>query len=354
MSDTQMGGLLNMGATCYANAVIQAFRHCKKIPWICEEGRYSTLFKKSPDATRETQQRVLKTFANMIQLLEKCKQKQSVRPADFWDKFHSCIRVHSYGTFEKFSRKMCHDSHEFYLCVLDIIHEATAQEVEMRITRPPPVTERDAHCIKALTAWKQQFSKTYSPFVDLFYGLYHYIVTCKGCGKESHRWEPFTELKGVPSETAAEGSLESMIQTEFSPVTIADYDCESCRPTRQEAVQTVSIWRLPFYLIVHLKRFTADGKKIRTRLAPLPLLGEEPTSFGQFFSPISPEYNEKQSYRLISIVDHHGSSTGGHYTSQCRSTGDPTKWRLYDDDNCHKIANPMFGESSYMLWFERT
>jgi len=289
----------------------------------------------------------------MIQLLEKCKQKQSVRPADFWDKFHSCIRVHSYGTFEKFSRKMCHDSHEFYLCVLDIVHEATAQEVEMRITRPPPVTERDAHCIKALTAWKQQFSKTYSPFVDLFYGLYHYVVTCKGCSKESHRWEPFTELKGVPSETAAEGTLESMIQTEFSPVTIADYDCESCRPTRQEAVQTVSIWRLPFYLIVHLKRFTADGKKIRTRLAPLPLLGEEPTSFGQFFSPISPEYNEKQSYRLISIVDHHGSSTGGHYTSQCRSTGDPTKWRLYDDDTCHKISNPMFGESSYMLWFER-
>jgi ubiquitin C-terminal hydrolase len=294
---------------------------------------------------------MLKSFANMIQLLEKCRQKQTVRPADFWDKFHACIRVHSYGTFEKFCQKMCHDSHEFYLCVLDIIHEATAQEVEMRITRPPPVTDQDKHCVKALTAWKQQFSKTYSPFVDLFYGLYHYVVTCKGCGAESHRWEPFTELKGVP--TGAEGTLESMIQAEFSPVTIADYDCEACRPKRQEAVQTVSVWRLPFYLIVHLKRFTADGKKIRTRLTPLPLLGEEPVSFGQFFSHISPEYIEKQSYRLISIVDHHGNSNAGHYTSQCRSTTDSSKWRLYDDDSCYEIANPQFGESSYMLWFER-
>jgi ubiquitin C-terminal hydrolase len=342
-----------MGATCYANAIIQALRHCKKIPWICQEGRYSTLFKKTPNPTRSTQQALMKSFANIVQLLEKCKNKQIVRPSDFWDKFHSCIRVHSYGTFEKFCQKMCHDSHEFYLCMLDILHEATAQEVEMRITRPPPTCVRDEHCTKALTAWKQQFSKTYSPFVDLFYGLYHYVVKCKGCGAESHRWEPFTELRGVPPVGADEATLKSMIEEEFRPVVISDYDCEACRPKRQEAVQTVAVWRLPFYLIVHLKRFSSDGKKIRTRLTSLPLLGEEPQSFIPFFSKESPEYTENQSYKLISIVDHHGSSTGGHYTSQCRSTADSTKWNVYDDETCHPIPNAMFGESSYMLWFER-
>ena len=352
-SESGMGGLVNMGATCYANAVIQALRHCKKIPWICEEGRYITLFKKSPEEVRDKQQRLLKSFANMVQLLEKCKSKQNVRPADFWEKLHACVRLHSFGTFEKFIMKMCHDSHEFYLCMLDILHEATAQEVEMRILRPPPQTTADEHCIKALTAWKQQFSKTYSPFVDLFYGLYHYVVTCKGCGKESHRWEPFTELKGVPPSAAAEATLGSMIEEEFRPVTISDYDCESCRPKRQEAVQTVSVWRLPFYVVIHLKRFTADGRKIRTRLTPLPLMGEGATTFSSFFSPNSPENNENQSYRLISIIDHHGSSNGGHYTTQCRSTTDSTKWNIYDDDSCHPISNPVFGESSYMLWFER-
>ena len=351
MGDLQMGGIVNMGMTCYANAVLQAFRHCKKIPWICKEERYSTLFKKNPDAMRDSQQRLFKSFSNVTQLLEQCKHKQSVRPADFWGKFHQCIRVHSFGTFEKFTSKMCHDSHEFYMCMLDILHEATAQEVEMRILRPAPVTETDKHCTQALTAWKQQFSKTYSPFVDLFYGLYHFVVTCKGCGKESHRWEPFTELKGVP--TGSDANLESMINEEFSPVTIADYDCESCRPTRKEAVQTVSIWRLPQYLIVHLKRFSSDGRKIRTRLTPLILMGEGLVSFKQFFSKESPEYNEKQPYKLISIVDHHGSANGGHYTAQCRSVADTTKWNLYDDDNCHPIPNPTFGERSYMVWFER-
>ena len=149
-SESGMGGLVNMGATCYANAVIQALRHCKKIPWICEEGRYITLFKKSPEEVRDKQQRLLKSFANMVQLLEKCKSKQNVRPADFWEKLHACVRLHSFGTFEKFIMKMCHDSHEFYLCMLDILHEATAQEVEMRILRPPPQTTADEHCIKAL------------------------------------------------------------------------------------------------------------------------------------------------------------------------------------------------------------
>ena len=40
------GGLINMGLTCYGNAVIQNLRHLSKLVWIMEDGKYNTLFKK--------------------------------------------------------------------------------------------------------------------------------------------------------------------------------------------------------------------------------------------------------------------------------------------------------------------
>lgn len=356
MGDTQLGGIVNMGMTCYANAVIQAIRHCKKIAWILEEGRYSTLFKKDTEGLRARQESLTKSFANTVQLLQQCKIRQSVRPADFWRKLHYCIEEHSFGAFEKFKEKVCHDSHEFYLCILDILHESTSQEVEMRIVRDEPTTESDKHCIEALNSWKRHFSKTYSPFVDLFYGLYHFVITCKGCGGCSHRWEPFTEMKGVlPTEISAGGiQLMDMIRDEFRPTTIPDYDCIKCRESgRKEAVQTVSVWRFPKYLVVHLKRFGNDSRKIHTPLAPLPNQGESLVSFESFFSDETPEKSGSCSYKLVSIVDHHGHSMAGHYTAQCRSIGDDTKWHIFDDDSCTPIQNPTFGSNTYLMWFER-
>ena len=39
------GGIVNIGFTCYANAVIQAFRNCIKIDEIFKEGNYDKILK---------------------------------------------------------------------------------------------------------------------------------------------------------------------------------------------------------------------------------------------------------------------------------------------------------------------
>jgi ubiquitin C-terminal hydrolase len=339
-----MGGLVNMGATCYANAIFQAIRHCSKIPWIFEEGRYSTLFRKEPDATRGKQQTLTATFANVIQLLQKCNKGQNVRPADFWTKFSPCIED---TIFDQFRIRMCHDAHEFFICILDILHEALAQETDMRILRPPPQTEADKHCIQALETWRRQFTKQYSPLVDLFYGLQHIVVKCKGCGNKSHRWETFTSLKAtIPQMTGSPPTIYDLLKEEYKPETISDYDCENCRPTRQEAEQTTYIWRLPYYLTFVIKRFGPNGQRINTPIAAL----DGGLRLGEFFSDESPEKVGVDTYQLHSIVDHHGHAGGGHYTTQCRSKG---QWHLYDDDSVHQIGGPMFGSATYILWFER-
>lgn len=336
-----------MGLTCYANSVLQCFRHCPKIPWIFRDTQFMNFFQESPSPTRDAQQKLCTSFADIVQLLGRCKRGQSVRPADFWMKFRDAVDDTG---FEHLIQRIPHDSHEFYICLLDLLHEAIAQEVTMKILRTDPRTPEERRCIQALETWRQEFEKKYSPLVDLFYGLYHVTIECKGCGNKTHRWETFTSIKGtVPSEGAEPPTLEEMIREEMKPELIPGYDCEKCRPVKQDATRTVRIWRLPLYLTVVLKRFTPDGRKIHRPMAPL---SDGPVNFQSLFSEESPEYDGDLSYSLFGIVDHHGSAGGGHYTAQCKMI-QSNDWYIYDDESAHPIPHPMYGGSTYMLWFER-
>ena len=344
-----LGGIVNMGLTCYANVILQAFRHCEKIPWIFAEGRYSTLFEKEPSKKRGEQQDICKSFANVVQLLETCKRGEIVRPADFWSKFRRYIKDTAY---EDLLQKRSHDSNEFYVVLLDILHEAISQKVEMQVTRPEPVTEADKHCIQALEVWRAQFHNTYSPLIDLLNGLMHKTTQCTKCLNKSHRWETFTDLKAVvPTSAEKPPTLLEMIEKNLEEEIIEDYDCEHCRPHKQRATSRSRIWRLPLYLIVNLKRFGNDGRRIDTPIASLPNDGAEPISFQHLFSQESPEQPKDMSYKLHSTIDHHGSSTGGHYTAQC-SKGDGS-WHVYDDEGVISIPKLQFGPSTYMVWLSR-
>jgi ubiquitin carboxyl-terminal hydrolase 8 len=336
------GGLLNMGATCYANAVIQALRHCDKLSWIFSESGHETLFKREPSPFRDKQQACVKSLANVINLLNTAEERQVVRPADLWQKIHHVIENTGY---DHFKRKAPHDAHEFYTFLVDTIHESTSVPVEMRV-----LAEEGTMQFNALSLWKRTFESQYSPFVDQFYGLYHTRVTCSKCGNISHNWEPFTSLKAsVPTNVSEPPTLMSMLEAEFKPETIEDYSCDKCAPERTTATRTTSLWRLPQYLAVVLKRFTMTGQKIHTKMAPMPLTQ---LSFEPLFSTESPERIGKTDYSLFSVIDHHGGAGGGHYTTQACNKDDST-WHVYDDDSVIGTAGPMYGESTYVLMFQR-
>jgi len=339
------GGLVNMGATCYANALIQCFRNSSKLTWLLEEGRYSTLFQAEPKGRRKRQQELTRAFAEVLHLLDQCKPGQSVRPAEFWKAHDAAVQDTCY---DHLATRQPHDSHESFMFLLDSLHEALVQEVEMRVTRGPPQTEQEKLVVQSLESWQRAFSKEYSPLVDMFFGLSHVTLVCGSCSNRSHRWEPFTSLKGVVPVSGQPLTLAQMLEGEMEPETISEYVCDACAPVRTEAKRIVRIWRLPQTIVVVLKRFAPDGRKIHT-----PMLALAPGTefdFAAFFSEESPEREGQTRYGLRSIVDHHGSAGGGHYTSQvCRDT----KWTLFDDESVHPLSAPHFGANTYMLFFER-
>ena len=339
------GGLINMGLTCYGNAVMQNLRHLSKLVWIMEEGKYNTLFKKKPTERRKKLQDVTSAFAEIVQLIGKCKNGQSVRPGTFWKRVPGAVRDTLY---EQLASKMCHDSHEFFLFLFEAVHEATSQDVDMRILRPPPTTPEEKLVHGALKAWQDTFTKEYSPLVHMFYGMFHQKTECQECKNVSHRWEAFNALKVPVPQEGANFNLMDALREDMVAEDIEEYVCEVCGPPRRAAKKTMSIWRMPLALVITLKRFTNDGKKIHTALAPLPAI----VDFTPYFSKESPEILGETRYTLRGMVDHHGPPSFGHYTAQCRHLGND-KWYTYDDENTRDMSGADFGRSNYMLFLER-
>jgi len=350
MESTQGGGgLINMGLTCYGNAIMQNMRHIAKLTWILEEGKYNTLFKAGPPTEeRQKLQLVTQAFAKVVQFLWKCKKALSVKPGEFWTNVNPAVRDTQY---EQLAQKTFHDAHEFCQFLIETIHKSTIQDVDMRITYEPVESPKDILIQSALTEWKKYFAKEYSPLVHLFYGLFHYKTTCEGCKNVSHRWEPFNSLK-VPVKPGESFDLIQALRDDLlHDEIIEEYQCDKCGPPRKQAKRTVSIWKLPLALILCAKRFDNDSKKISVPAAPVSL---QPIDFTPFFSEESPERDGAVHYALRGIVDHHGSGLqGGHYTAQCRHV-ETGQWFMYDDEHVHSVEKPMFGSSTYMLFLERT
>jgi ubiquitin C-terminal hydrolase len=240
--------------------------------------------------------------------------------------------------FEQFRIPIAHDAHEFLVFILDQFHEALAEEVSMTIHN----TVDDADVKGALEAWKVNFEKKYSPFVELLFGLQRKAVACENCKHESVSWETMNMLKVCVPKSAEPLKLIDLLEEEAKGETI-EYRCEKC--SGKEAKLSRRIWRLGNWVIIVLKRNENSGRRINTPVE-IPLQ----TNFGSVFHESSKEASGRVTYELFSTIHHHGSSGGGHYTAQAQSPLNQ-KWYGYDDDSTHILQQPSIGSSSYILFY---
>ncbi len=339
--DKGVSGLANMRNTCYMNAALQALRHNTEISAFFLENRFQPWIDKKADSPKVE---LVKAYADLLRSLWAATRPAYVRPAGF---LQSMIPAAKEAGFDQFQIPLQHDSHEFLTFLMDQLHEGMAEEVSIEINRPPPLTEQDRTIHKALEAWKRFFGKHYSPFTEMIYGLFRITLTCQNCSNKSDSWETFNCLKLPFPASNTPVSFHQMLKEEFKEETIEGYACEKCSPTRTTAVRQTRIWRLPRMVVLSLKRFTPDGRKLYTNFE----MKNEPVVFHEFFSPESPEPSQHQAYECFATVDHHGSTGGGHYTAQGKSPL-TEKWHLFDDETASSINEPQFGISTYILFFK--
>ena len=104
------------------------------------------------------------------------------------------------------------------------------------------------------------------------------------------------------------------------------------------------IWKFPNILIIHLKRFTNDGKKI-VKLIDFPIdnLDLKKYCIG---------YDKKKSiFSLVGICNHIGSLNSGHYYSYCKQNND---WYKFDDTSVSKInKDEIITKHAYCLFYKK-
>lgn len=330
-------GLANLGNTCYLNSVLQCLRHNPDLTvfmakhsdgWIHKEGN------KDADLCRG--------YKELILNLWQATPPGYLRPAGFYHFFRKALE----GTaVDHMMAPLPHDAHEALVFVMDQLHEGMKKPLEMNITAPA-----DSTVYPALKAWKDQVAPQYSPIVDYFFGLMEVCVECSNCKNISRRFEPFNMLKaGFPEHKHA--TLEACLNYEFTDESIDEYSCDKCAPKRFPASIRRRIWRLPNNLIVVAKRFNPNGTKCHAKLE-----ANLSQTFTSWFSEASPEKSKTATYSLQSVIDHHGSSNGGHYTAQVKSPVTGT-WNLYDDETVSRMGDgskPFIGQTSYILFYRRT
>ncbi|XGW15133.1 hypothetical protein V3C99_000985 [Haemonchus contortus] len=147
----------------------------------------------------------------------------------------------------------------------------------------------------------------------------------------------------------APSSLEHCLEKFSCPETLdALIHCDTCNEkTKRDKVMT--IWRLPRYLIIHLKRFEflrSEGRMGKCkRVITFPLRHFDP-------APFVDGNGEKSKYECIAIANHYGQLSSGHFVAYAR--GNDEKWLLLNDCSVREVTEEEVDRAgAYLLFFER-
>jgi ubiquitin C-terminal hydrolase len=306
-----LAGLLNVGNTCYANAVLQALRVIPSWTILVDKHRVQP--------SEGTPQKIFAAYQDVARTLWSPESVAGAicRPMAFWKEVHESVVD---TVYESFNERIPHDSHEFLCYILDQCHEALKVETTDRHLYPDGFK---------------------SPVTDLIFGWDKITVSCP-CGHSTSRFEPFNMLK-VPISDSTETSLTQQLIDDREDDTLEGYTCDSCKKQDNIKLQR-RLWKLPPTLFYVIKRFRPDGRKDTANLA----YDGGAVDFSSAFAEDSPHITAAE-YKPIATIDHMGTTMGGHYVAQAYH---PLlkKWVVFDDETSHALpTGPHVGPQTYII-----
>jgi len=212
-------------------------------------------------------------------------------------------------------------------------------------------------------AWRTWRMSNDSVIVDLFQGQFQNRMQCSKCFKTSITYNVFSILQlPIPRRHDRRDSvtLRSCLSDFFAPERLDKddaWDCPRCK-RKQDATKQLSLARLPPILLIHLKRFGANGAvsdKIDTCI-DFPTKGLDLSSFvrtePQQNAPSEDPRSQAPPYRydLYGVTNHTGSLSSGHYVANVKIQGG---WKECNDGTV-RPAGAVMSERAYVLFYKRT
>ncbi|XP_077173773.1 ubiquitin carboxyl-terminal hydrolase 8 isoform X2 [Paroedura picta] len=329
-------GLRNLGNTCYMNSVLQCLCNTPHLADYFNRNFYQDDINRSNLLGHKGE--VAEEFGIIMKALW-TGQYRYISPKDFK------------GTIGKINDQFAgysqQDSQELLLFLMDCLHE----DLNKADNRKRYKEENNDHLddFKAAElAWHKHKQLNESIIVALFQGQFKSVVQCLTCHKKSRTFEAFMHLS-LPLASTSKCTLQECLKLFSKEEKLTDnnrFYCSHCK-TRRDSLKKIEIWKLPPVLLVHLKRFSYDGRwkqKLQTSV-DFPL---ESLDLQQYV--IGPKSNLRR-YNLFAVSNHYGGLDGGHYTAYCKNAA-KQRWNKFDDHEVSDISSSSVKSSAaYILFY---
>ncbi|XP_021276622.1 ubiquitin carboxyl-terminal hydrolase 26 isoform X1 [Herrania umbratica] len=287
-------GLTNLGATCYANSILQCLYMNKSF----RQGVFSV----EPDILE--QHPVLDQLARLFAQLHASKMA-FIDSAPF------------IKTLE-LDNGVQQDSHEFLTLLFSLLERCLSHS---KVTKARTIVQ------------------------DLFRGSVSHVTTCSKCGKDSEASSKMEDFYEVELNVKGLKTLDESLNDYLSVEELHgdnQYFCESCS-TRVDASRSIKLRILPDVLNFQLKRYdflqkTTTKKKISSLFS----FPGELDMRGRLSEPSQVELI----YDLSAVLIHKGTAANsGHYIAHIKDENTGLWWE-FDDEHVSNLGHHPFGEGS--------
>uniref|UniRef100_K9INV5 Ubiquitin carboxyl-terminal hydrolase 8 n=1 Tax=Desmodus rotundus TaxID=9430 RepID=K9INV5_DESRO len=335
-SGPALTGLRNLGNTCYMNSILQCLCNAPHLADYFNRNCYQDDINRSNLLGHKGE--VAEEFGIIMKALW-TGQYRYISPKDFKTTIGKIN--------DQFAGYSQQDSQELLLFLMDGLHE----DLNKADNRKRHKEENNDHLddFKAAEyAWQKHKQLNESIIVALFQGQFKSTVQCLTCHKRSRTFEAFMYLS-LPLASTSKCTLQDCLRLFSKEEKLTDnnrFYCSHCR-ARRDSLKKIEIWKLPPVLLVHLKRFSYDGRwkqKLQTSV-DFPL---ENLDLSQYV--IGPKNNLKK-YNLFSVSNHYGGLDGGHYTAYCKNAA-RQRWFKFDDHEVSDISvSSVKSSAAYILFY---
>lgn len=320
----------NIGNSCYLNSALQALLSC-------DEFREYTMI------SNKEQKNI--SFLSILDDICHKRDKPDV-PITNPVLLKQMLSDHN----ELFKNSDQQDCHECLVAILDIIHEYTKTKninhISLWVSNNRILKHIPNIIEHSNKQWINNINYNGGSYIShLFSGQLLSNLICQKCNTERNNFEIINNLSLSLPNTGKVDIIDCF--TNYFGTEILDnsnsVDCDKCK-CKTKHTKSLSLWRFPKIMIIHLKRYTQQSNNIYTRN----------NCTVDFSTEIifNDKTNKKKQlvYDLQSIVNHLGMTPmGGHYTSIVKHKNE---W-VHIDDNIYKYTNEhLVTNSAYILIYK--
>ena len=184
-------------------------------------------------------------------------ESKSVNPVEFYKCFAQKIDMSEY-TFIGFDQN---DAGEFIIILFDLLHKCLEYKIKLTIEGEIK-NNLDQIAVDSINYWKTFFEKKYSYLIHSTYSQILSLTNCPKCNYSTQNHDP---IQVITLHIKPQFKTIYDLFNDYTNLEVLDSDnqwkCDKCK-NNVNPEKKIVFWNLSEYLIIQIKRYDNDLKKI--------------------------------------------------------------------------------------------